>query len=316
MISRTHPLPRGMFHPSAGSGRIRKASSRRKKLPFGAGLIFVLLLSACAAEVSPRGWMLDPGNFSGARALDECAAFVRLGPKASGTEGAHRAAEHLAERLDSMGYTPELDVFEDPAPGGPLVFRNVIARTSGSGPVERIILIGAHYDTKGSIENFEGANDSGSGVGALLEILRLVAETPPPPGVEIRGVFFDGEECRRAYGPRDGLHGSRRMAAQAVREGWASKVAGVIILDMIGDQDLNITLPANVTPSLAQLLFRAAEAENVRPQVAWSRHDVLDDHVPFLNSGMPAVNLIDFEYGSAPGLNDYWHTSEDRMEHL
>ena len=276
----------------------------------------ICLFSACSAPVSPHPWTLDPAQFSGDRALEECATFVSLGPKASGTEGARRAAEHVAERLGAMGYAPEIDIFEDPAPGGPLTFRNVIARTSGPGPIERILLIGAHYDTKSGIEEFEGANDSGSGVGALLEVARQVAASPPPPGVEIRLAFFDGEECRRAYGPRDGLHGSRRMAEQAVREQWARKVVAVIILDMIGERDLNLTLPANVTPALARILFRAAEAEGARDAITWVRHDILDDHVPFLNAGMPAVNLIDFEYGSAPGLNDHWHTPEDRMDKI
>ncbi len=283
-----------------------------------AGAIAVLSLAACGPARPPTApWDLDPAAVSGARALEECAALVRIGPRDAGTPGAQRAAEHIAAQLRARGYAPDIEAFHEAAPGGDTTFRNVLARRAGPGPVRRIILLGAHYDTKSGIANFEGANDACSGAGALLEVARVLADAPPPPsGVEIRFAFFDGEECRVSYGPRDGLHGSRHVAAQALREGWARQVAGVIILDMVGDRDWNIALPSNVTPSLAQLLFRAAEEERVRDRVSWSSKVILDDHTPFFEAGMPALNLMDFEYGSAPGLNDYWHTPEDRMEHI
>lgn len=277
-----------------------------------------MVLSACGRSRPPAiSWKLDASAFSGAGALEECGAFVRLGPRDAGTDGAQRAAEHIAARLRALGYEPDVAAFQESTPWGEATFRNVIARRAGAGPARRIILLGAHYDTKSGIEHFEAANDSGSGVGALLEIARVLAKSPPPPaGVDIRLAFFDGEECRHSYGPHDGLHGSRHLAAQAVREGWSRQVAGVVILDMIGDRDLNIALPSNVTPSMAQLVFRAAEEDRARDRVSWSSHVVLDDHTPFFDAGMPTLNLMDFDYGSAPGLNDYWHTSEDRMAHV
>jgi glutaminyl-peptide cyclotransferase len=134
------------------------------------------------------------------------------------------------------------------------------------------------------------------------------------PPFEIRLAFFDGEECRVEYGPRDGLHGSRRMARRAVDEGWARRVRAVIILDMVGDRDWTLTLPRNCTPQLLQLTFDAARDLGLRDRVRLARGAVLDDHVPFIEAGIPAVNLIDFEFGSAPGLNDLWHTPADSMD--
>lgn len=276
----------------------------------------LLLASACGpASIK---WTPDPALFDGARAFEETARFVAVGPKHSGSPGAVRAAEHIAARLTALGYTPEIDAFEDRTPLGPVMFRNVLARTGGvePRPDARIILLGAHYDTKYGIPDFVGANDSGSGVGALLELARVLRLAPPPPGIEVRFAFFDGEEARIAYGPRDGLHGSRRHAARAVGEGWAKRVAAVVILDMIGDRDLQLTLPRNGTPALVQAVFRAAHAEGERDRVRWLRQDILDDHVPFLDRGMPAVNLIDFEYGTAPGLNDLWHTPDDTLDRI
>ena len=128
--------------------------------------------------------------------------------------------------------------------------------------------------------------------------------------------FLDGEECRVAYGPRDGLHGSRHLARQLVEEGRAKDVRAVLVLDMVGDRDLTFTLPRNQTPALLRRLLAAARAENVRERCRLLPHDVLDDHEPFLRAGLPAALLMDFEYGRAPGLNDYWHTAEDRLDKL
>jgi glutaminyl-peptide cyclotransferase len=294
---------------------------RRNRLPWSvvraaavaAGL---LLTSACGPAAIE--WTPDPALFDGARAFEETARFVAVGPKHSGSPGAERAAEHIAARLTALGYTPETDAFEDRTPLGPVMFRNVLASTGGAEPRPdaRIILLGAHYDTKYGIPDFVGANDSGSGVGALLELARVLNVAPPPPGLEVRFAFLDGEEARIAYGPRDGLHGSRRLAARAVGEGWATRVNAVVILDMIGDRDLQLTLPRNCTPALVQAVFRAARAGGERDRVRWLAQQVLDDHVPFMDRGMPAVNLIDFEYGTAPGLNDLWHTPNDTLDRI
>ncbi len=269
--------------------------------------------AVAAAGCVRRGPSPDPSALDGARAFAETAEFVRLGPKLAGTDGAARAAAWLQNRLIALGWTAEADEFTEPAGGRPTTFRNVIGRrrTASSRP---IVIFGAHYDTKGGIPNFEGANDSGSGVGVVLELARAGAAWHWP--FEPWLVFFDGEECRVAYGPDDGLHGSRRLARQLVRDGVAPRVRAVIIVDMVGDRDLGFTLPRNSTPALAGAVLRAAERLGIRELVRLAPGTILDDHQPFLDAGMPAVDLIDFEYGSAPGRNDYWHTPQDTLERL
>ncbi len=269
-------------------------------------MLLSLALSGCGRDPQP------PPAFDGAAALETAREFVALGPKDSGTPGAARAAEWIRARLAAAGWEASIDEFRDGPPGGELTFRNVVAGRRGAGP--GIVLFGAHYDTKSGIAGFEGANDSASGVAALLGIARVYARATPP--CEFRLAFFDGEECRVAYGPHDGLHGSRRLARRAVEEGWARDVRAVLVLDMIGDRDLTVTVPRNGTPSLLAAVFDAARIEGVRDRFRLAPGDILDDHVPFLEAGMPAVDLIDFEYGSAPGLNDHWHTPADSMDKL
>jgi Zn-dependent M28 family amino/carboxypeptidase len=126
----------------------------------------------------------------------------------------------------------------------------------------------------------------------------------------------DGEECVNRYGATDGLHGSRRLAAQLAQGGNAARVRGVLIVDMVGDSNLTVRLPENGTPALMQAVLDAATAEGARRHFGLGLGAVLDDHVPFLDAGLPAVDIIDFEYGSAPGLNDYWHTAADTVDKL
>ncbi|OQW97369.1 MAG: hypothetical protein BWK77_01860 [Verrucomicrobia bacterium A1] len=267
-----------------------------------------LLLSGCGGPAAPY----PPAAIDGAHALETARAFVALGPKDSGTPGAAKAAGWIRDRLTAYGWETEIDEFRDGPPGAEIPLRNVIARRRGAGPGR--VVFGAHYDTKSGIPGFEGANDSASGVAALLEIARAYSNAVP--AFELWLAFFDGEECRVEYGPHDGLHGSRRLARKAVEEGWAPDVRAVVVLDMIGDRDLTVTVPRNGTPALLTAVFEAARAEGARDRFRLAPGGILDDHVPFLEAGMPAVDLIDFEFGSAPGLNDHWHTAADTIDKL
>ena len=120
----------------------------------------------------------------------------------------------------------------------------------------------------------------------------------------------------QSYGPNDGLQGSRHHAKRLVKEGLASNVLGVIVLDMVGDKDLTVTLPRNGSPELMAAVMQGAHAVGAREKFSLHKFEVGDDHVPFLEAGMPAVDIIDFDFGSAPGLNDYWHTAQDTVDKL
>lgn len=266
------------------------------------------------APVAPPAARPAPPAISGAAALEEVRAFVALGPRDAGTPGAERAANYLAERLRALGVAAEIQEFREPSPLGPdTVFRNVLGRIPGR--TDRIVLLASHYDTKAGIPDFVGANDSGSSTGLLLELARAFAAGAPPEP-EIRFAFFDGEECRTEYGPTDGFHGSRHLARTMAADGSLSNVAAMILLDMVGDRDLTLTLPRNSTPGLVAAAFAAARAEGARERFQLYPYSVGDDHAAFFERGVPAIDLIDFEYGSAPGLNDYWHTAADTLDKL
>ena len=120
----------------------------------------------------------------------------------------------------------------------------------------------------------------------------------------------------QSYGPNDGLQGSKRHASLLASGGRRKEVLGVIVMDMIGDQNLTVTLPRNGATPLMSAVMNAARAEGARDKFSLHPFEVGDDHVPFLELGMPAVDIIDFDYGSSPGRNDYWHTLEDTVDKL
>lgn len=145
-------------------------------------LIYPLLLSfsGCSRPQSnDTKYFFDSGSFNATNAMAETKGLVAIMPRHSGSPGARKAAEHLFAGLRAMGVEASLDEFEEETPAGKIIFRNVIGilpgKNNDSHPAATWIIIGAHYDTKSGIaDDFEGANDSGSGAGILLELARVI----------------------------------------------------------------------------------------------------------------------------------------------
>jgi glutaminyl-peptide cyclotransferase len=270
-----------------------------------------ILLLSCATLIFAG---CKPSPFDGAKAMAETEALVKIGPREAGGGGARRASVMLEGKLKELGLKTVNDTFSEETPGGKMHFNNVLGRLPGK--TNRLIVLASHFDTKSGIsKDFQGANDSGSSSGVLLELARVLKERGPYE-TEFLIAFLDGEECRKEYGPHDGLHGSRHLAQQIYEAGGARLVQAVIVLDMVGDKDLNISLPQNSSRELVKEIFFAAHELGVRPQFSIGPGAILDDHVPFQIAGMPVVDVIDFDYGSAPGLNNYWHTTNDTLDKL
>ncbi|MCU0857955.1 MAG: M28 family peptidase, partial [Pontiellaceae bacterium] len=177
----------------------------------------VLVVPGCGKE-----------KFDGAKAMAETEALVKISPRDSGTAAGRRAAVLLETRLKELGLKATIDNFSEETPNGKMLFNNVLARIPGK--TERMIILASHFDTKSGIsDDFQGANDSGSSSGVLMELARVLAARGPYEA-EFMIAFLDGEECRSAYGFHDGLHGSRQLAKQICSEGGAKFVDAVIVL--------------------------------------------------------------------------------------
>jgi len=242
-------------------------------------------------------------------AFAKAAAFVdSCTPRDAGTIRGRIAANFIVDETSKTGADVRKDVFSAETPVGVRQFTNLTCEFR-SGTDSKWVVLVSHYDTKTGV-NCPGANDGASSSALLIALANALASRPKPNG-NVMLLWTDGEECMRKYGPNDGLWGSKR-AAERLRESGRD-VRAVICLDMIGDGDLHIAVPANGTESLARITLHAARRAGLADLVSRIPEHVTDDHVPFLDNGFRAVDLIDFEYG--PG-NAYWHTPMDTMENV
>jgi Zn-dependent M28 family amino/carboxypeptidase len=283
------------------------------KLGKASGLCALVLVATILQGCQPELTQLPP--FDGQQAYSEVEALVEISPRDAGTPAGRKAAEHIYKRLESFGIEAKIDSFEDQTPAGKKTMHNVVGRIPGK--TDQWIILGSHFDTMPGIENFQGANDSGSSTGVLLELARMLGAAKTNPETGIIFAFFDGEEGIAGYIPGDGLHGSRHMANQLKKSGEHKKIKAMILLDMVGDKDLHFTIPANCSHSLIKEVLDAAHTTGHRNRFSLSRNSIItDDHVPFLEAGIPAIDIIDFRFGSKPELNDHWHTDADQLKNI
>ena len=273
-------------------------------------LFLLLLLGACSA-----GWSAVVFKPSDARAAyGAAAALVRTcTPRDAGTAGGRRAADLIRLQATRAGLTARLDPFTAQSRDEIRSFVNVVAEIPGTDPTAPWIVLISHFDTKPGIRDFQGANDGASTSGLLVALGSVLMRERRRENICL--VWTDGEECRVAYSNADGFQGSRHLVKQFQSKRRTVKAA--ICLDMLGDRDLHIEVPANGTPALRTLAKQAAIKAGFSRRLSFQdEFQVGDDHSAFLDAGYPAIDLIDFTFGSAPGLNDYWHTPQDTLDKI
>ena len=281
-----------------------------------AGFMLALFFTSCSPANPLPPFPPEFTEASGEYALNTVRFFCEQHPsRDSGTPEALAAAQRIASLLtipnatNSITTNPRVETFSDETPKGPLFFHNVLSELPARNPRAPWVVLVSHYDTKSGIPNFTGANDGASSTALLIVLHAMLAHHERP--FNFLFAFLDGEECQVEYGPRDGLHGSRHLAQQLKSIG--RDVRAVVVLDMIGDADLHVKIPFNCTPGLRARALAASSKAGTRDHFSLSRDGMLDDHVPFLELGFPALNFIDFNYGPE---NSYWHTSEDTPDKL
>ena len=239
-----------------------------------------------------------PLSFDSSRAYADVQTQVDFGPRTPESEGHAQIRKWMRAELESAGWLVE--VHESERMGHPIY--NIIAKRNDDEPQ---IILGAHYDTRFFADNdpdpanhtqpVPGANDGASGVALLLELARSL----PDETVPVWLVFFDTEDNGRIEG-WDWILGSRAFAEEI-----PVRPEAVVIVDMIGDADLNIYLERNSNNVIRAEIWSTAERLGYSEQfINVEKHSMLDDHTPFLEAGLPAVDIIDFDY-------PYWHTVQD-----
>ncbi len=250
--------------------------------------------------------------------FDKKAAFAYLeaqcafGPRVPGSEAHLRCRDYLIKTLS--GFTDKVEVqpfqLSYGRPARTVEAFNIIAKFRPE-LAERIILC-AHWDSRPWADEDPdpkfhstpvlGANDGASGVAVLLEMARIFHAQPPPVGVDL--VFFDGEDVGDSGNTWSWARGSQYFAGHLSKKEYPNYV---VLLDMIGDRDLTIAQEAyslEYAPALMTRVWYIAAALKIESFVPERGPAVMDDHIPFLRLGIPAIDLLDLDY-------PHWHTSQD-----
>jgi Zn-dependent M28 family amino/carboxypeptidase len=269
--------------------------------------VMAALLAGCGGEEDPEP-ADDAGGFDSARAFEDLRAQVEIGPRPSGSKAAREAAGLIAASFEESS----LDDVTTQAP-----WENVLGTIPGDLP--GFVIVGAHYDTKDSIPGFVGANDGASGTAVLMELARALPPRLSGPSVQL--VAFDGEEAR---GDRDFDADGKRGSTQYVEYARASgeqgsvplaEIRAMVLFDMVGDCELQIPYEPNSDEDLYALFaVAAAELYGDPAPFEFNGFEVNDDHIPFAEAGVPAVDFIDFTYGPGAPPGAYWHTPEDSID--
>lgn len=230
-------------------------------------------------------------------------------PRDAGTSRGRAAAAFLCDEAKKAGADARIDSFTVPVRGVRRRMSNVVAEFRRD-PSAGWIVIVSHFDTKPGVR-CPGANDGASTSGLLVALAGVLSRAPDLP-CNVMLLWTDGEECIDCYSEEDGLWGSRRAASLLASE--RRDVIAVVCLDMLGDRRLGISIPRNSSSALVSVALDAAGRVGMADRVCAVPELVKDDHMPFLLKGFRSIDLIDFHYGSAPGLNDWWHTPADTMD--
>lgn len=280
-------------------------------------IIAVVLLALAARQWNEQDSGQSAGAsrkspFDGKRAYDDLIAIVEIGPRPPGSEGAERLRVLLREKLAAAGLAVSEHAFEAHTPLGSRRMVNLVAKVVGSRP--GVIALSNHYDTKHFPDiRFVGANDGGSTTAWMLEMARTLGPKRTGRGVWL--IWFDGEEALKEWTDRDSLYGSREMVRVLRESGQLEQIRAVINVDMIGDCYLSIFKEPAATPWLSDIIWKTAGDLRYGAYFLEFGQEMKDDHVPFLEAGVPAVNLIDFRYGGTVfEHNRIWHTANDTID--
>ena len=273
-------------------------------------LLLLLFAASCTpAKGPPRP--LDAGVFNSERAWADLMYQVELGPRPAGSSTLEETRSWIFGKLEGMGLTPVRETFPASTPFGTYRMANIYADfVSDTAPPEEadILVLCAHFDTKTLNFRFLGANDGASGVAALLELARVITDQGPRP-MTYRFLFLDGEEAmRRTWVDPDNTYGSRYHVEELAKRGELMRVRACVLLDMVGDRDLQLTKDTFSHNDLLQIFFDAAREDGLGAYVNGPPIPIKDDHLPFQRAKIPACDLIDFDYGEG---NEHWHQASD-----
>ena len=245
-------------------------------------------------------------GFDGARAFKDLEQLVALGPRPPGSPALEQAREYITAQLGTVGAEVQRDRFIASTPVGPIPMVNIVGLLSGTS--SDVVIVAGHYDTaRLKRMAFVGANDGGSSAAELLELARVLSKRRHVLTYWL--VFFDGEEALEQWSKTDSLYGSRQLAEELATAGRLAQVRALILVDMVAGRQLHILEESNSTPWLREIVLKKARQLGYASSFDGRRFPVEDDHSPFAEKGVAAVDIIDFS-----PFKTYHHTAQDTLD--
>jgi len=283
--------------------------------------IALLSIPAFVAGCRERG---PQTPFSGQAALEYVRQQLAFGPRVPGAPAHERAGDWIAAQMRARADTViEQRWTHRAAAGDTLAMRNILARYR-PGASERVLYI-THWDTRPTSDGetdparrtlpMPGANDGASGVGLFIALADVLHKTPPSVGVDL--LFVDGEDYGDFTKGTDVLIGSKYFAAHLPGPGYRPLYA--VLWDMIGDADLQIYREPNSVQRAPEVVTHVWDVAEDLHYSHYFRSDagtaLIDDHIPLLDAGIRAIDVIDYDY-PARGRRSYHHTTDDTIDKL
>jgi glutaminyl-peptide cyclotransferase len=275
-----------------------------------------------AMDLASVGTDPNPPGVDGNRVMQYTKEIVALGPRPIGSANHKKVEDYIVSHL--KGDTVEDDFFTADTPAGKFPGRNIIAKFPGTR--DGIIVIASHYETNYSFRDtsYVGANDGASSSALLLEFANQL-RGKKLEGYSVWLLWDDAEEAVKAWGSAlqparyggwtgfDNLYGVRHLAEKWEKDGTIKKIKAFLLEDMIGDADLEVDEDSDSTPWLESVVYQAATRLGYQSHFFARTIAVEDDHLPFMQRGVPCADLIDFSYGYN---NVFWHTPQDTVDKL
>ena len=255
-------------------------------------------------------------NFNSRQAYAYTAQIVGFGERWPGSPGHKKTEDLIRQVVQKDGGRLETDDFTAMTPRGAIAVHNLIGKFHASAdPRQPIFILAGHYDTLFQ-PGFVGANDGASSTAILLAFADALSVQKT--GMQIWLVWTDLEEALQAFTDDDGLYGSRHLAQKLAANGTAARVRGFFLLDMIGDRDLGVARETGSSRRLQDVIAQAATQLGYRQYFFQYQSSIIDDHVPFIRAGIPAVDVVDAMYGrmgpGQDGMGAFHHSNADTMD--
>jgi glutaminyl-peptide cyclotransferase len=275
-----------------------------------------MMAASVLASVSPAAPISLHDAFNSQQAYAYTAEVAGFGERWPGSPGHKKTEDLIHQVLQRGGAQIETDDFIASTPRGPVTVHNIIGKFNVSAnPKQDIFVLAGHYDTLFR-PGFIGANDGASSTAILLAFADALAHQKTR--MQIWLVWTDLEEAIHAFGGPDGLYGSRHLADKLAANGMISRIRGLFLLDMIGDKDLNVAREMGSSGWLQNFIAQAANQLGYNRYFFQYETNIIDDHNSFIQVGIPAVDVVDAEYGRMgirfDAMGEFHHSNADTMD--